>query len=54
MLASKPEPIMLLILPIILSGIPIIFLYLFHAITYYPILFLKFDCASCKIAYGSC
>ena len=48
---------MLLILPIILSRISHnfhqIFLSLFysHAITYYSILFLKFDCVTCKIAY---
>ena len=50
---------MLLILPIILSRIshnfhPLFFIYS-HAITYYSILFLKFDSATCrrKIAYGS-
>ena len=51
----KPEPIMLLILPIILSRIshPLFFIYS-HAITYYSILFLKFDCVTCKIkTHGS-
>ena len=48
---------MLLILPIILSRIshnfhPLFFIY-FHAITYYSILFLKFDCVTCKIVYFS-
>ena len=52
-------PIGLLILPIILSRISHNFHTLFfiysHAITYYYfILFLKFDCLTCKIAYGSC
>ena len=48
---------MLLILPIILSRIsynfhPLFFIYFQsgHAITYYSILFLKFDCVTCKTA----
>ena len=55
---GKPEPIMLLILPIIVGKIshnfhPLFFIYC-HAITYYSILFLKFDYVTCEIAYGSC
>ena len=55
--STKPEPIMLLILPIILSRIshnfhPLFFIYS-HTITYYSILFLKFDCVTCKFAYGN-
>ena len=53
----KPEPIMLLVLSIItLSRIshhfhPLFFICICsHAITYYSILFLKFDCVACKIA----
>ena len=56
---NKPEPIILLILPIFLPEFPTIFTHYslfipmlasYHLASYYSLLFLKFDCVTCKIA----
>ena len=55
-LGIKPEPIMLLIFLLFIPEFPVIFT---HYSLFIPmlspiiILFLKFDCIICKIAYGS-